>query len=60
MGSAGDEILLDYLPGRGTGVTVNGVERGVIAGKDFNDALLAVWPGEAPVSAEFKAALLGR
>ena len=55
----GDDVRLDYLPGRGTRVEINGAEHGTVAGKDFNDALLRVWLGDEPVTDELKAALLG-
>ncbi|MDH2918668.1 MAG: chalcone isomerase family protein [Sideroxydans sp.] len=55
----GDVILLDYVPEVGTTVSVNGVERGVIAGVEFNRALLSVWLGNKPVDADLKKDLLG-
>ncbi|MEJ2590287.1 MAG: chalcone isomerase family protein [Candidatus Thiodiazotropha sp.] len=55
----GDRVLLDYLPGEGTRVTVKGQVKGVIEGQDFNRALLAVWLGDAPVTRHLKTALLG-
>jgi Chalcone isomerase-like len=55
----GDEVLLTYLPGKGTVVRAKGAERGVIEGKDFSDALLAVWLGPDPVQEDLKRALLG-
>lgn len=55
----GDQILLTYVPGKGTVVTVKGAEKGVIEGKDFADALFAVWLGANPVQADLKTALLG-
>lgn len=54
----GDVIALDYTPGVGTKVTIAGVEKGVIPGKDFNDALLSIWLGESPISKDLKAKLL--
>lgn len=56
----GDVILLDYLPGEGTAVTIRGEHRGVIPGRDFNDALLRVWLGDEPADGDLKAAMLGR
>lgn len=56
---AGDVVLLDYVPGKGTTVNVKGVEKGVIKGADFNRALLAVWLGEEPVTEDLKEAMLG-
>jgi hypothetical protein len=55
----GDVILMTYIPGRGTGVSVKGVEKGTIEGKDFADALFAVWLGPDPVQEDLKKALLG-
>jgi Chalcone isomerase-like len=56
---SGDEISLDYTPGKGTEVTIRGRVKGVVAGKDFNDALLAIWLGKEPVSDELRKELLG-
>ena len=55
----GDVILLDYLPTAGTKVTINGVERGVVEGVEFNRALLKIWLGAKPVEEELKKELLG-
>jgi hypothetical protein len=54
----GDEIELSYVPGKGTVVKVKGAERGVIEGKDFADALFAVWLGASPVQEDLKKELL--
>jgi len=54
----GEEIILDFLPERGTVVTIAGQEKGVVAGKDFNDALLRIWLGKKPVSEKLKEELL--
>jgi hypothetical protein len=55
----GDVIYLDYIPGTGTSVTINNEKKGVIKGKDFNDALLDIWLGEEPASSSLKDAMLG-
>ena len=55
----GDVILLDYLPGEGTRVTINGQAKGTIPGADFNKALLKVWLGNSPVDSRLKEAMLG-
>jgi hypothetical protein len=55
----GDVILLDYLPGKGTRVTINTRVKGTIPGSDFNKALLRVWLGEKPVDSGLKKAMLG-
>jgi Chalcone isomerase-like len=55
----GDEIVMTYVPGKGTVVTAKGTEKGTIEGKDFADALFSVWLGANPVQNDLKAALLG-
>jgi len=57
--SPGDVINLDYLPAVGTKVSINGKERGVVAGADINRALLKIWLGENPVQDDLKKDLLG-
>jgi len=56
---SGDAILLDYLPGAGTRITVRGEDKGMIAGEEFNRALLRIWLGEQPADAALKKAMLG-
>src|SRR6266542_4828427 len=55
----GDEILMTYVPGKGTSVSIRGTEKGTVEGKDFADALFAVWFGANPVQEDLKKALLG-
>ncbi len=57
---SGDIILFDYLPKEGTRVTIKDEVKGVISGKDFNDALLSIWLGEKPVGSGLKNDLLGK
>lgn len=54
----GDIILLDYTPGQGTRVVINSTDKGIVPGKDFNDALLSIWLGDEPVTSDLKEALL--
>jgi len=56
----GEQVLLDYIPGQGTRVSINGEQKGRIEGADFNRALLAVWLGDEPVTEDLKEAMLGR
>jgi len=56
----GDEIVLDYVPESGTTVSIRGQQKGVIAGKPFNDLLLSIWLGKSPVSNDLRDAMLGR
>jgi len=56
----GMAILLDWVPGTGTRVVLDGKEAGKpIAGEDFYRALLRVWLGPKPVQDDLKKALLG-
>ncbi|MCG8428430.1 MAG: chalcone isomerase family protein [Chromatiales bacterium] len=55
----GDRIWLDYLPGTGTVVSVNGERVGAIPGDQFYPALLRIWLGEKPVTSSLKKAMLG-
>ena len=55
----GDLISLDYVPGKGTHVSIKGVEKGVVPGGDFYQALLLVWLGDSPISKSLKKDLLG-
>ena len=57
---SGDIVIFDYLPGEGTRVTIKDEVKGVIAGKDFSDALLSIWLGEEPVGSGLKNDLLGK
>src|SRR5260221_6350030 len=56
----GDVIALDWLPGTGTRVVLNGEPRGnAIEGEDFYRALLRIWLGDNPVSGSLKKSMLG-
>ena len=56
-----DVVTLDYLPGSGTVVTLNGLAKGkAIAGVPLYLALLRVWLGDDPVQEDLKRKLLGQ
>ena len=55
----GDRILLDYVPGTGTEVRINGQLAGSIEGEDFFRALLLVWLGDVPADKGLKQGMLG-
>lgn len=57
--SAGTVIHLDYAPGLGTRVSVNGRFLGAIPGETFNRAMLRIWLGNDPAESNLKRALLG-
>ena len=59
--AAGESITLDWIPGTGTVVAVNGKPVAEpIREREFNDALLRIWLGSAPADRMLKDALLGR
>ena len=55
----GEEIILDYAPGRGTSVSIAGKEKKGGKGADFNRALLSIWLGDEPVGNYLRDDLLG-
>ncbi|MDX1513220.1 MAG: chalcone isomerase family protein [Gammaproteobacteria bacterium] len=55
---AGDVVDVDYVPGAGTTVRINGDARGPIAGEDFHRATMRIWLGESPASSGLKKALI--
>jgi hypothetical protein len=55
----GETLLITYVPGKGT--TLNSGGKSYTAeGKDFADALFAVWLGKAPVDDDLKRGMLGQ
>lgn len=54
----GELFTLTYVPGKGTTVKGGGSET-TVPGKDFADALFAVWLGADPVEAALKRGMLG-
>ena len=56
---AGDVIYVDFIPGAGTRVTINGEPKGSIPGRDFNNAVVDIWLGEEPADSKLKKAMLG-
>lgn len=59
--AAGDTFTLDWLPGTGTVISVNGVATGApIAEPEFYNGLMRIWLGPHPAEATLKAALLGK
>lgn len=55
----GDVLMFDFLPDGSTRVVINGVEKGVLQGMDFQRALMSVWLGEHPADPSLKKAMLG-
>ncbi len=58
---AGDSFSVDYVPGQGTSVLVNGKPQGEpVKEPEFFNALLRIWLGPNPADAQLKDALLGK
>jgi hypothetical protein len=56
----GEQFTVDYLPGRGTVITINGQPQGEpIKEPEFFNALMRIWLGRSPADALLKNALLG-
>ncbi len=55
----GGVVNIDFLPGTGTRITVDGVEKLTIPGDDFFRALLRIWIGAKPVDGRLRDAMLG-
>lgn len=58
---AKSSIVFDWIPEKGTILTINGQMKGKeIPGEDFANALLRVWLGDDPVQNDLKQGLLGK
>lgn len=55
-----DALTFTYVPGEGTTVRGPKGQTGKVPGRDFGDALFAVWLGPNPVDEGLKEGLLGR
>ena len=55
----GEKIVITYIPGKGTEVSINAQVKGVIEGKDFMEALFSIWFGPNPPSKGLKKGMLG-
>ena len=56
----GGVVHLDYIPGTGTRISVNGQERITIPGEDFFRGMLHIWIGATPVDGALRDAMLGK
>lgn len=57
---AGDNFLIDWVPGKGTVITVKGVVQGEpFKEPEFFAALMSIWLGPSPADHKLKEALLG-
>ncbi len=54
----GDQVVLDYVPGKGTTISLKGRVKGTIAGTDFMKVLWAVYVGPNPPTAALKTGMM--
>lgn len=58
---AGDQFMIDWIPGAGTVITVKGKPQGEpFKEPEFFNALLGIWLGNVPADWKLKDALLGK
>lgn len=55
----GGVVHIDFAPGAGTRINVNGEDKLLIPGDDFFGALLRIWIGKKPVDGRLRDAMLG-
>ena len=59
--AAGESFYIDWVPGTGTTVVINGKAAGEpIKEPEFFTALMKIWLGKSPADAQLKNALLGK
>ena len=59
--TAGEQFTVDFVPGQGTIIAVNGQVQGEpVKEPEFFNALMRIWLGSSPADALLKNALLGR
>lgn len=56
---AGDVMIYDYVPGKGTIITVKGKEKAVIPGAEFMRLVFNIYLGPKPANEALKAGMLG-
>lgn len=54
-----DKLMIGYIPGKGTSLTINGENRGTIQGEAFGHAIMGVWLGNKPVDSGLKDKMMG-
>ncbi len=56
---AGEKATFDYIPGKGTRITINNQVKGIIPGKAYFRSMLSMWIGDHSVGRDFKEGILG-
>ncbi len=55
---SGSELIVTYVPGKGTTVSLTGGGSATVEGKDFGDAIFRNWLGKEPADADLKTEML--
>jgi hypothetical protein len=55
-----EQMVVTYLPGTGTTVTVSGKDKLTIPGQAFGQLVLSMWLGPKPPNGDLKSGLLGK
>jgi hypothetical protein len=58
--AAGDSFAIEWAPGKGTVISINGKSEEPIAEPDFFASLMKIWLGKSPADDSLKDALLGK
>ena len=56
----GDRYAATYIPGKGTGLALNGNPLGIVPDSEFSEAYFAIWLGKNPINEKFRDTLLGQ
>ena len=56
----GEQMVVTYVPSKGTTLAINGKEKLTIAAPAFGPVLMSVWLGPKPPNAELKKGMLGQ
>jgi len=56
----GEQMVVTYVPGTGTTLTIKGKDKVTIAGLPFAQAVFSVWFGPKPPNADLKNGMLGK
>ncbi len=55
----GEDVILDYVPGAGTTITIAGQKKGTIPGTTFMKSLFGIYTGPKPPTEDLKKGILG-
>lgn len=56
---SGQQVVLEYVPGQGTSLTIGGSKKGTVPGTDTMQAIWRIYLGDPPVTEALRSGLLG-